>query len=115
MTTDTVATDLDPAILERLRATAAAEQRPPAQVRDAALRAVLDQSPGARRALLAIDATADAAERAFAAKLIGRSILKAYEGILDARRTGTGPGTRANAALATEDAIEAEAIRMCRI
>ena len=114
MKTQTVATHLDRATLERFQSLVRTENRSPSQVLAVALKSLLDQSPGARRALFAIDGIADAEERAFAARAIGRSVLKAYEGILDARRADVGPRTDANEALLTEEAIDAEAVRMCR-
>lgn len=109
-----LATDLDLATLDRFRSVTQTENRSPSQVLSVSLKAFLDQAPGPRRALFAIDGIADEEERAFATRLIGRAILKAYEGIIDARRADFGPRTDANEALASEEAIEAEAVRMCR-
>ena len=50
--------------IARLRAIAATENRPASQIVAVALRTMLNLSPGARRALYAIDSTAEAAERA---------------------------------------------------
>ena len=114
MKTQTVAAHLDRATLDRFQSLVKTENRSPSQVLAVALKVLLDQSPGARRALFAIDGVADAEERDFAARIIGRSVLRAYEGILDARRETAGPRSNANEELTTEDAIEAEAVRMCR-
>jgi len=62
--------------------------------------------------LFAIDGTATEDERSFAMKSIGRSMLKAYEAIIDARHQGDHlPVT--NATLDSDEAIEAEAMRLC--
>lgn len=114
MKTQTVATHLDRMTLDRFKAVTQTENRSPSQVLSVSLKAFLDQAPGSRRALFAIDGIADEAERVFAARLIGRAILKAYEGILDARRADAGPSPQSNENLVTEEAIEAEAVRMCR-
>ena len=113
MANRTVAAHLDEATVARLRAAAAVENRSPSQIQAVALKAMLDLSPGARRALFAIDGIADEAERRLAAKRLGRAALAAYEQIIDARsRREHHPAT--NESLDTEDAIEAEAVRLCR-
>lgn len=109
----TVAAHLDQTTLARLRAAASVENRSPSQIQAVALKLLLDMSPGARRALFAIDGIADDVERKLAAKRLGRAALVAYEEIIDARarrkyRRG------ADSALDTEEAIEAEAVRLCR-
>lgn len=114
MSSGTIGAHLDAATLERFRTLAATENRSPSQIVNVALRVLLDMTPGARRAIFAVDGIADEDERAFAAKHIGRAALKAYEGILDARRHDLGPGTGSNREPDTEEAIEAEAVRMCR-
>ena len=109
----TVAAHLDDATLARLRQAARTENRSLSQLQRVALKALLDLSPGARHALFAIDGIADDAERGLAAKRSGRAALAAYEQIVDARtRRAHHPAT--NDSLDTEDAIEAEAVRLCR-
>jgi cytochrome P450 len=113
MASRTVAAHLDDATIARLRAAASVENRSPSQIQAVALKLLLDMSPGARRALFAIDGIADDAERKLAAKRLGRAALAAYEQIIDARalrlsRRG------ADRALDSEEAIEAEAVRLCR-
>jgi|SRR5690349_2729546 hypothetical protein len=113
MASRTVAAHVDGATVARLRSTAGVENRAPSQIMAVALKTMLDMSPGARRALFAIDGIADEAERAFAMKAIGRAALKAYERIIDARhREDHHPAT--NDILETEEAIEAEAVRLSR-
>lgn len=114
MSAGTVGTHLDAATLDRFRAMTATENRSPSQVLGVALKVLLDLAPGARRVVFAIDGVADEEERAFAARHIGRAALKAYEAIIDARRADLGPHSGANEALETEEAIEAEAVRLCR-
>lgn len=109
----TVGTHLDEGTLAALKALASIENRPTSQIVGVALKMALDLSPGARRALFAIDGMASEDERAFAMKVIGRSALKAYERILDARRPAENPPS-INVALDTDEAIEAEAVRLCR-
>src|SRR5947209_6268008 len=79
MPTRAVATHLDDATLARLKQMARIENRSVSQLQRVALKALLDMSPGARRALFAIDGIADADERRFAGKMIGRAALAAYE------------------------------------
>jgi hypothetical protein len=85
MPTRAVATHLDDATLARLKQMARIENRSLSQLQRVALKALMDMSPGARRALFAIDGIADADERRFAGKVIGRAALNAYERILDTR------------------------------
>ena len=109
----TVAAHLDERTVARLRAAATVENRSPSQLQAVALKVLLDLSPGARRALFAIDGIADDAERKLAAKRLGRAVLAAYEQIIDARaRRQRRRG--ADTTLDTEEAIEAEAVRLCR-
>jgi hypothetical protein len=109
----TVAAHVDDETIARLRAIAATENRPASQIVAVALRTMLNLSPGARRALYAIDSTAEAAERDFAGHLVGRAALKAYDRMLDARHAGE-PDPMGNAPADTEEAIEAEAVRLSR-
>jgi cytochrome P450 len=114
MKSGTVATHLDDATLARLKEAARVENRSLSQLQRVALKALLDLSPGARHALLAIDGIADDAERRLAAKRLGRAALAAYEQIIDARsRREHRPAT--NESLDTEAAIEGEAVRLCRL
>jgi predicted transcriptional regulator len=85
MPTRAVATHLDDATLGRLKQMARIENRSLSQLQRVALKALLDMSPGARRALFAIDGIADTEERRFAGKMIGRAALAAYERIIDTR------------------------------
>ncbi len=113
MASQTVAAHLDQTTLTRLRAAASVENRSPSQIQSVALKLLLDMSPGARRALFAIDGIADDAERKLVAKRLGRAALMAYEEIIDARarqQRRRGPDRE----LDTEEAIEAEAVRLCR-
>lgn len=113
MASKTVAAHLDQATAARLQAAASIENRSPSQIQAVALKLLLEMSPGARRALFAIDGIADAAERQSAAKLIGRAALMAYEQIIDAR---VARGRMAGFAESSdsEEALEAEAVRLCR-
>jgi cytochrome P450 len=114
MKSGTVATHLDDHTLARLKQAARTENRSLSQLQRVALKALLDLSPGARNALLAIDGIADDAERRLAAKRLGRAALAAYEQIIDARsRREQHPAT--NESLDTEAAIEGEAVRLCRL
>jgi hypothetical protein len=109
----TVAAHVDEETIARLRAVAATENRPTSQIVAVAVRTLLNLPPGARRALYALDGTTEATERSFASQLIGRAALKAYESLLDARNADA-PDPMANAAVDTEEALEAEAVRLCR-
>ena len=83
----TVAAHVDAETIGRLRAIAATENRPGSQIVAVAPRTLLSLSPGARRALYAIDGAAEG-KRAFAGQQAGRAVLNAYERILDARHMG---------------------------
>lgn len=109
----TVAAHVDDETIARLRAVAATENRPASQIVAVALRTLLTLSPGARRALYAIDGAAEATERDFAGQRVGRAVLQAYERILDSRHVGE-PDPMGNAPADTEDGIEAEAVRLSR-
>jgi hypothetical protein len=109
----TVAAHVDEDTIVRLRAVAATENRPASQIVAVALRTLLNLSPGARRALYAIDGSAEGSERDFSGQLVGRAVLQAYERILDARHA-SGPDPMGNAPADTEEAIEAEAVRLSR-
>ena len=113
MASSSVAAHLDNATILRLRSIACVENRSPSQIQSVALKAMLSLSPSARRALFAIDGIASDQEREFAAKVFGRAILTAYDRIIDSRyREPHQPHT--NRLLDTEEAIEAEALRLCR-
>lgn len=109
----TVVAHVDEETIARLRAIASTENRPASQIVAVALRTLLNLSPGARRALYAVDGAAEADERDFASQLVGRAALTAYERMLDARHAGD-PDPMGNATTDTEAAIEAEAVRLCR-
>jgi hypothetical protein len=79
---------IDKQTVERLRATAAIENRSPSQMHAVALRMFLEMSSGARQALFAIDDMANEGERQFAGKALGRAALAAYDRIIDARHSG---------------------------
>lgn len=97
----------------RLRSVAGLENRSPSQIQAVAIKAMLSLSPSARRALFAIDGIATEQEREFAGRMLGRAVLRAYDCILDARpRQQHQPDS--NEPLDTEEAIEAEAVRLCR-
>jgi hypothetical protein len=110
----TIAAHTDEKTRDRLRNAAANESRSPSQIVSVALRTVLELSPSARRAIYAIDGTANEEERQFAARLIGRGALKAYERIISARHGNPARPTVTNQVLENEAAIEAEAIELCR-
>jgi hypothetical protein len=74
---------------------------------------IRDMSSGARRALRAIDETASEEERQFAAKVFGRAALVAYDRIIDARDRKQHP-SQPDESLNTDEAVEAEAVRLCR-
>jgi hypothetical protein len=113
MASGTVGVHLDKLTIERLRAMASVENRSPSQIQAVALKLFLDMSSGARRALFAIDGIANEDERQFAAKALGRAALAAYDRIIDARhRQARGEGS--DVALHSDEAIEAEAVRLCR-
>ena len=113
MASRTVAAHLDETTVTRLRAAASIENRSPSQIQAVALKLLLDMSPGARRALFAIDGIADDAERKVAAQRLGRAALAAYEEIIHARARRRRQPT-SDDGVTTEEAIEAEAVRLCR-
>jgi hypothetical protein len=112
MASGTVGVHLDKLTIERLRAMASVENRSPSQIQAVALKLFLDMPSGARRALFAIDGIASEDEREFAAKALGRAVLAAYDRIIDARHRQA--RERSDAALQSDEAVEAEAVRLCR-
>ena len=106
-----IAAHLDEESLQLLKNIAGTENRPVSQIVSVPLRMSLRLSPAVRRALFAIDGTANEQEKTYAAKLIGRSILRAYEGIIESRYPGP-VRTESNSPLDTEEKIEAEATRL---
>jgi hypothetical protein len=113
MASGTVGVHLDKLTIERLRAMASVENRSPSQIQAVALKLFLDMPSGARRALFAIDGIANEDERQFAAKALGRAALVAYDRIIDARHREA-RARPSNVAPETDEAVEAEAIRLCR-
>jgi hypothetical protein len=113
MAGSTVGAHVDEGVIAKLKELGAIENRPNSQYVAVALKVLLELSPGARRSMFAIDGAASEAERAYAIKAIGRSVLLANNDIIDARNISRLPdGT--NTALETEEEIEAEAVRLCR-
>jgi hypothetical protein len=113
MASGTVGVHLDKLTIERLRAMASVENRSPSQIQAVALKLFLDMSSGARRALFAIDGIAREDERQFAAKALGRAALAAYDRIIDARHRHA-RDQAPDVSLESDEAIEAEAARLCR-
>jgi hypothetical protein len=114
MAGSTIGAHVDEPTLSALKELVATENRPTSQVLAVALKAILGLSPGSRRALFAIDGIATEEERAFAMRAIGRSTLKAYERILDARHHGEPPRALTNVP-ADDESVEAEAAWLCRL
>ena len=112
MASGTVGVHLDKLTIERLRAMASVENRSPSQIQAVALKLFLDMPTGARRSLFAIDGIANEDEREFAAKALGRAALAAYDRIIDARHRQT--HERSDVTLESDEAVEAEAVRLCR-
>jgi hypothetical protein len=108
----TIAAHIDEDSAERLRLIAETEARAASQLVAVGTRLVLDLSPAARRALIALDASRPE-ERAFVARLLGRAALKAREQVV-AGRTTRDYQPLINLPLDTEDAIEAEAVAASR-
>jgi hypothetical protein len=112
MASGTVGVHLDKLTIERLRAMASVENRSPSQIQAVALKLFLDMPSGARRALFAIDGIASEDEREFVAKVLGRAALAVYDRIIDARHRQA--RERSDVALESDEAVEAEAVRLCR-
>jgi hypothetical protein len=111
----TVGTHIDESTLLSLNAVAELENRPKSQLMATALRTFLELPPGARRVMFTVDGLSSQAERAFVMKYVGRAALKAYERVVDARHSSLPVETTGNAALDTEEAIDEEAVRLCRM
>jgi hypothetical protein len=110
----TIGTYVDDTTLDILNAVLEVENRPKSQVLGVALRAFLALSPGSRRAMFAIDGMQSEVERDFAMRLVGRAAMKAYDRILESRQAQMSV-TASNADLESEEAIEEEASRLCRL
>lgn len=111
----TIASHLDAATLDLIRSFAATENRSPSQILAVALKLMMELPPVARRALLAVDDATNDEELSFMAKHMGRAALKAYEDILDARTNDIGAHSESDQGRDIEEAIEAEAVRVCRL
>ena len=108
----TVAAHLSKSHADRLAALAESEGRPTSQMIGAVTKIMIELSPGARRSLLALEATSQL-EREFAVKAIGRAAMSARERIVSSRVKGEYvPVT--NQPLDTEETIESEATAACR-
>ncbi len=108
----TVGTHLDERSADRLSRIAEAEGRNPSQLVAVATRLLLDISPAARRALIALDGS-QPEEREFVTRLLGRAALRARERVVaDRVKVDYSPVT--NAPLDTEEAIDAEAVAATR-
>ena len=109
----TVGAHLDERSVDRLGKIAEAEGRNPSQLVAVATRLLVDMSPAARRALIALDASKPE-EREFATRLLGRAALMAREKILASRaRSEYSPVT--NSDLESEEAIDAESVVAARL
>ena len=98
--------------MEKFSAMLESEGRSSSQLLSIAARLLADLSPGARRALIALD-SAKPEERDFMARLLGRAALKARERVIISReQKDYQPVT--NTPLDTEEAIEAEAVAAMR-
>ena len=109
----TVGAHVDEATIGALDELISIENRPKSQVVSVALKVMLGLSPGARRALFALDGLSTEEERDVAMNMIGRSVLKAYEALLDSRLSAK-RDRETNMALDSDEAIEAAAARLCR-
>lgn len=108
----TVGAHLDERSADRLGKIADAEGRNASQLVAVATRLMIDMSPAARRALIALDGSKPE-EREFVTRLLGRAALKAREKVVASRvKPGYSPVT--NSPLDTEEAIDAEAVMAAR-
>jgi hypothetical protein len=108
----TVAAHLDGASADRLGKIAAAEGRNPSQLVAIATRLLVDMSPAARRAFIALDGSKPE-ERDFAARIVGRAALKARERVI-ASRVDVEYSPVTNNVLDTEEAIDRESVAATR-
>lgn len=119
MAGQTVSTHVDQELESRFRDTAKSENRPRSQILGLALRSFLDLAPGSRQALYAIDGSATPDEQDFVARHLSRQVLRAYQTVLENRHIGVGDkassSAGSNAEPMTEEEVEAEATRACRV
>lgn len=108
----TIATHLDGTSVERLGMIAEAEGRNASQLVAVATRLLLDMSPAARRALIAMDGSKPE-DREFVKRVMGRAALKAREQLV-AKRMPAAYSPLTNQPLDNESAIEAEAVAATR-
>lgn len=108
----TVGAHLDEQSADRLSVIAESEGRNASQLVAVATRLMIDMSPAARRAMIALDASKPE-EREFVTRLVGRAALKAREKVIASRvKPEYTPVT--NAPLVSEEAIDAEAVLAAR-
>jgi hypothetical protein len=113
----TVSAHIDSALSSRFKDVVKMDNRAPSQLIGVALKSFIDMSPAVRRVAFSIDGSASEQEQKFAAKIMGRSLLRAYQAIIESRHMpdkNTPQTTGTNSELTTEQEIENEAIRLCR-
>lgn len=119
MAGQSVSAHLDPELLTQLRAAARGESRPVSQITSTALKLFLDMTPGARQSIYSLQNAATDDEQAFLARFLGRQVLRAHHMIVESRYLASSGGTTnphgANAEPQSEDDIEQEAARVCRL
>lgn len=102
----------DEALDAKLTATSQVEGRTHSQIVAVATKFYLELSPGARRALVAMD-TGSAIEREYFNRAVGRAAMKAREKLIAAKHLLDYKPTT-NLSLDTEEAIESEAVAALR-
>jgi|AntAceMinimDraft_1070359.scaffolds.fasta_scaffold82806_1 predicted transcriptional regulator len=112
----TISTHLDDETVLALKAVAAAENRPTSQLVGTGLRSFIKLSPAARRALYALESTANEEHLTYVGRLLSRELIVARRRFVEHKIIGNENQdvlTGTNNAIRNEDDIEAVASRLC--
>jgi hypothetical protein len=117
MAGQTISAHVDGPLVQRLKEIAKVDNRPSSHIVGVALKSFLAMTPSARRVAFSIDGSCSAQEQEFAARIVSRSMLKAYQAILESQQMDAirerQPQAGTNSDLLTEEDIENEAVRAC--
>jgi hypothetical protein len=111
--------DVEKRLRARLREAVRVDGRSARMIAAPAIKMFLDISPASRRSIYSIQESATETEKAFLARLLGRQILRGHHAIIE-RRYGDAnrealQGSGSNAMPMTEEDLENEAARLCKM
>lgn len=113
MADEAIASHMDPVTEGSVKRAARSEDVSVSKVVERAVKMQMQLDRSTRSLQQRILSVGSSDERAYLADQLGRATSKAYEDILDGRYADVEPDPNMNTALNTEEAIEAEARRLC--